>query len=208
MLEGSWFNGREPDEQRYDLDLAAPDSGSGRLTLAFGENLSVQGSYGYLASPELLAPGVSVQRITGSATWNEPIHGGNWASTAAWGRNIEEAAPTTDSVQVETDADIQGPLVLSGRLSRDVKTASELVITTLPEDDTFALYTADLGVTAMLPIGDHVDAGLGVRGTASLIPATLEPTYGTRTPTGVYVYVQVRPPPMSMDDMASMPMGR
>jgi hypothetical protein len=33
-LEGSWFNGREPDERRYDFDLRRPDSYSARLSIA------------------------------------------------------------------------------------------------------------------------------------------------------------------------------
>jgi hypothetical protein len=33
-------------------------------------------------------------------------------------------------------------------------------------------------------------------GNGSLIPADLESTYGTRTPAGLFVFLQLRPPPM------------
>src|SRR5262249_5920402 len=51
-LEGSWFNGREPDEDRYDFDLRVPDSFSVRLSLNPSANWSGQISYGFLKTPE------------------------------------------------------------------------------------------------------------------------------------------------------------
>lgn len=51
-LEGSWFNGREPVENRYGFDLRVPDSFSVRLTVNPTEALSMQVSHGSLKSPE------------------------------------------------------------------------------------------------------------------------------------------------------------
>ena len=47
-LELSAFNGREPDESRYDLDLRPPDSFSVRLSANPTPRLSTQVSCGYL----------------------------------------------------------------------------------------------------------------------------------------------------------------
>src|SRR6184192_2517682 len=44
QLEGSYFNGREPDEDRWDIDPIRFDSYSGRLTYNPGPNWSLQGS--------------------------------------------------------------------------------------------------------------------------------------------------------------------
>src|SRR5678815_3212932 len=63
-LEGSWFNGREPDQDRYDLDLRGFDSFSTRLSVMPHPDLSVQASWGWLDSPEALEPDISVQRVT------------------------------------------------------------------------------------------------------------------------------------------------
>ncbi len=48
-LEGSLFNGREPDEDRYDLNLAALDSFSGRVTFLPTPRVAVQFSAGHLS---------------------------------------------------------------------------------------------------------------------------------------------------------------
>ena len=51
-LEASWFNGREPDQNRWDFDLRPFDSFSLRLSAAPDPHVALQVSYGYLASPE------------------------------------------------------------------------------------------------------------------------------------------------------------
>ena len=66
-LEGSWFNGREPDEDRWDYDLRAPDSYAGRLSVNPDPHWSAQVSYAWLDSPEALHPDESLQRWTASA---------------------------------------------------------------------------------------------------------------------------------------------
>jgi hypothetical protein len=202
-LEGSWFNGREPDEQRYDLDLAVPDSGSGRLTVTLGKDVALQASYGYLPSPEALQPGVSVHRVTGSATYNHPWAEGkaNAATTAAWGRNVEEGERPTDSLLLETNVDPEGPLVVFGRVSHDIKSAHDLVLPQFPDEQRFGLNTASLGSSVLFPVGEHVETGLGLRGSVSVLPQALEMAYGTRVPVGVFVFAQIRPPPMPREHM-------
>src|SRR5262245_21871443 len=87
-VEGSWFNGREPDEHRYDFDFRRLDSYSGRISFNPSKRWSLQASYGYLASPEELHPEVSVHRLTASAAYDSGIgSSGNLAVTAVFGRN-------------------------------------------------------------------------------------------------------------------------
>jgi hypothetical protein len=52
-LEGSVFNGREPDENRYNFDAHRWNSRSARLSFAPNNNWSMQLSYGFLRSPEV-----------------------------------------------------------------------------------------------------------------------------------------------------------
>ncbi len=85
-IEASGFHGREPDEQRWDLDSGAIDSWSTRLTVQPGQNWSGQYSYARIVSPEALFPAENQERMTGSAMYNRPFPNGNWASTALWGR--------------------------------------------------------------------------------------------------------------------------
>lgn len=87
-LEGSVFNGREPDENRYDFEAHPWNSRAARLSFAPNENWSLQISHGLLRNPEPLEPG-DVRRTTASISYNRPLERGNWATSLIWGRNHE-----------------------------------------------------------------------------------------------------------------------
>src|SRR6202163_1844614 len=57
VVEGSLFNGREPDENRWDLDFGRLDSFSGCVSYKPGPTWEFQVSMGHLTSPEQLEPG-------------------------------------------------------------------------------------------------------------------------------------------------------
>jgi hypothetical protein len=84
-VEGSVFNGREPDEKRYGIQFAALDSWSTRLSVAPSKNWTMQYSYGRLEHPEALEPG-SQYRQTASAEYVRPFTNGSWATSIIWGR--------------------------------------------------------------------------------------------------------------------------
>lgn len=86
-LEASGFHGREPDEQRWDVDSGKIDSWSTRVTANPRPNWSLQYSISQLHSPEALNPVDDIRRMTASLTYNRPIRSGNWASMLLWGRN-------------------------------------------------------------------------------------------------------------------------
>jgi hypothetical protein len=93
-IEASVFNGREPNEERWSIQLAALDSYSGRVFIAPSRNWTAQYSVGRLEHPEALEPG-SQWRETASVEYNRPLHSGNWATTAIWGRVHKIATNTT-----------------------------------------------------------------------------------------------------------------
>jgi hypothetical protein len=84
-LEASVFNGREPNEQRWSIQLAALDSWSGRASVAPSRNWTAQYSIGRLEHPEALEPG-NQWRQTASVEYNRPLPRGNWATSLIWGR--------------------------------------------------------------------------------------------------------------------------
>ncbi|HVF42240.1 MAG TPA: hypothetical protein VM936_04470 [Pyrinomonadaceae bacterium] len=88
-LEGSVFNGREPDERRYNLEFNPWNSRSFRVTVAPSANWAVQYSYGFLKNPEQLEPG-DVHRQTASVQYNRKLARGNFAAALIWGRNRSE----------------------------------------------------------------------------------------------------------------------
>ncbi len=84
-LEASAFNGHEPNEERWSIQLAALNSWSARAFVAPTRNWTAQYSVGYLDKPEALEPG-NQWRETASVEYNRPLPSGNWATTAVWGR--------------------------------------------------------------------------------------------------------------------------
>jgi hypothetical protein len=86
-LEGSIFNGREPDEDRYNFEAHPWNSRSARLSFAPNKHWAAQVSYGFLRSPEASEPNTDIHRATASLQYNKPIKRGNWASAFIWGRN-------------------------------------------------------------------------------------------------------------------------
>jgi len=85
--EASWFRGREPDENRLDLDLGALDSTAARLSWTHGP-WSAQLSGAMLTQPELLAP-YDARRLSASLAYaiGDDTRGIAWL--AAFGQNRE-----------------------------------------------------------------------------------------------------------------------
>jgi cytochrome oxidase Cu insertion factor (SCO1/SenC/PrrC family) len=88
QLEGSLFNGREPDENRIGIDWGALDSWSTRLSWFPGANWALHTSYGRLKDAERLHPGDS-ERISASMVHVTPLERGWWSTSLIWGQNKE-----------------------------------------------------------------------------------------------------------------------
>jgi hypothetical protein len=101
-LEGSLFRGREPDENRTDIEEPKLDSHSFRLSTNPSPNLALQASYGRLHSPEALEPDVDVDRTTVSAILNTSGNGQRTQATLAWGRNHKRPGSNLDAFLVES----------------------------------------------------------------------------------------------------------
>ena len=89
LIEGSVFNGREPDEQRWDFDFGALDSVSGRVWFRPADRWELQVSTGHLKDPEELEPG-NVQRTTTSASWFKRDSDDYTAVAAGYGVNASD----------------------------------------------------------------------------------------------------------------------
>jgi hypothetical protein len=195
-LEASLFNGREPDEDRWNLDLGPLDSWSARLSVNPTDELSAQVSYGFLKSPEALAPGEDVKRATASLQWNRPaLQAGALATTLVWGRNIEEHG-SLDSVLLEVLLDVDGKSVPFTRVEWVRKLGHDLALTDRP-DARFDLFQLSLGYVYRFAALGPVVPALGARVDVGLVPASLEAVYGSRAPVGVFVYLLLQPPHIS-----------
>jgi len=87
-LEGSLFNGREPDQNRWDIDRVTLDSYALRASVAFGANWALQGSMASVSQPERTHPLIDQSRLSASLSHHRPIAGGHWQTTLAVGRAL------------------------------------------------------------------------------------------------------------------------
>jgi hypothetical protein len=103
-IEASQFTGREPDQDRYDFDRPKFDSTAVRLSWNPTENWSLQGSWGYLKSPEQLEPDLNENRFTASATYVTPFKdGGSFAATLGWGLKDESDGTRLNGLFAEAE---------------------------------------------------------------------------------------------------------
>ncbi len=93
-LEGSAFNGREPNEERWSIQPGPLDSWSGRASVAPSRDWTAQYSVGRLEHPEALEPG-SQWRQTASVSYDRPLAEGNWATSLVWG-HVHKIATSAD----------------------------------------------------------------------------------------------------------------
>ena len=93
-VEGSLFNGREPDENRWNLDVGPLDSVSGRVWWRPNDHWEFQVSTARLKEPEALEPG-DVTRTTASASWFRREASDFTAVTIGYGRNGRDTASSS-----------------------------------------------------------------------------------------------------------------
>jgi len=225
QLEGSAFNGREPDENRWDFDPIKLDSYSGRVTINPTAHWSVAGGYGYLKSPESLTPDESIHRITASV-----LHGarlgvdGQWASAFIWGANKQSGQPGwSNGFLGESEAIFDKRSTVFGRTELVKKSAEDLVVDNpvslqngvvlpgFPASRRFSVGAIQLGYIREVARAHWATVGVGVAGTLNFVPAALAPYYGSRNPKGTFVFVRMRPfhssrPSLRMNDMGGMQM--
>jgi hypothetical protein len=90
-IEASQFRGREPDEDRYDIESGALDSTSARISWNATDNLSLQASWADIKGPEALEPDEDEERWSVSGIYTRPIGEHGWWSTTFAFSNKERA---------------------------------------------------------------------------------------------------------------------
>ena len=188
-VEASAFNGREPNEERWSIQLAALDSWSGRVFVAPARNWAAQYSIGRLEHPEALEPG-SQWRQTASVEYVRPLMWGNWSTTAIWGRVHKIAADhTLNSYLLESTINFRQRNYAFMRM--------ELV----DKDELFPQATAHpayrigaytFGGTRDLVQNRAWQLGLGADVTFYSKPAALDSAYG-KTPVSFQIFLRLRP---------------
>jgi hypothetical protein len=192
-LEGSAFNGREPNEERWSIQLAALDSYSGRVSVAPSVNWTAQYSVGRLEHPEALEPG-SQWRQTASVEYNRPAGSGgtwgNWATSLVWGRVHK----------IATNTNLNGYLLEStlNFMKRDYAFSRlELVdkdelFSQSPEHPAYRIGAYTFGGERDLVRNHAWQLGLGADVTCYSKPAVLDSAYGDH-PISFQIFLRMRP---------------
>jgi hypothetical protein len=188
-LEASAFNGREPNEQRWSIQLAALDSWSGRAFVAPARDWTAQYSIGRLENPEALEPG-SQWRQTASIEYNRPWQEGSWATSLVWGRVHKIATGVNlNSYLLESTINFRRRNYAFSRL--ELVDKDELFPHTTPvTTDRIGAYT--FGGVRDLIYNKTWQMGLGGDLTFYSKPAALNAVYGSH-PVSFQIFLRFRP---------------
>lgn len=192
-LDGSVFNGQEPDENRYVPDNLRFDSTSARLTYNPSRKVALSGSYAYLKSPESTSPD-DQHRVTLAANYGTGLRGGDdFAATAYWGRDIG-AEDSTDAYLAEATL-YHRDWTVYGRYENVAK--DELL--GAPEG-VFRIQKFTFGATRDFAHSHGFDLGVGAYAGLYAFPSGLKPLYGD-FPVTLGAYLRIRPGRMKMMGM-------
>lgn len=198
-LEASGFRGKEPNENRWNIDMGPMDSWSGRVTWQPGRNWVTQVSAGRIRRPETTHADDVVRR-TASVHYTRPVRGTlGWSSSVIWAQNYKTIGRyTTSAVLAETVVPVSRKNLLTARFEwsqRDELFAYDHDLAHRIFDETgkhahnVAAYTA--GYTRELGAAGPVQAAAGFNLTAYSIGRTLRPYYGS-SPYGANVFLRFR----------------
>ena len=193
-LEASAFNGHEPNEERWSIQLAPLDSWAFRASTAPTRNWTAQYSYGRLMHPEA-ADLEDERRQTASVEYNRAFSGtwlgqGNWATSVVWGRKHKEAEHTN-----------QNGYLLESTLNFWQRNYAYTRLELVDKDELFPDLQAHpsyrIGAYTFGGVRDLVhnrrwQLGLGADVTFYSKPAVLDPIYGDN-PVSLHVFLRVRP---------------
>jgi hypothetical protein len=198
-LEASGFRGKEPNENRWNIDMAAVDSWSTRLSVFPTRNWMAQVSGGKLTRPEAFHAD-DVERVTASVHHVQPRSNGNyWASSFIWARNYKTIEREgTHAIVAETVVPLRRRNFVTGRFEwsqrdelfeYDHDLAHEVEERTGKHAFGVAAFTA--GYLRDVELVRNLQSGIGVNVTAYSIDPALKPFYGNR-PWGVNVFLRFR----------------
>ncbi len=207
-FEGSLFNGREPDEHRWDLDFGAMDSVAGRVWFRPNAEWEAQVSTARLREPEELVAG-DAHRTTASLARLRQRNGGLQALTVGYGVNAahdERRHGLFGEFSIE-----RGVHSVSARVEFQQVESQVLLTGESPGDhdvDPVALVTAvTLGAARRLVTWRGFEGALGAQLAFHVSPEALRTTHG-KYPVSFQAFVRLRLPTGGMGRMWNMRMSQ
>lgn len=196
-IEASGFYGREPNENRWNIDFGGMDSWAARAWYFPSPRWAAQFSVGRLRNPEGLHPG-DVVRTTASLHYSLPVAGSSWSSSLIWGRNHNVASQrNTNSYVAETLVPIGRKNFITGRaelVDKDELFANNHDLEHEVDErygSSFRIGAYTLGYTRDIPLFRYLQTGIGANVEFYSQPDALKPFYGNH-PVGANVFLRVR----------------
>ncbi len=192
-VEGSAFHGREPDENRWDIEQGSLDSYAGRLWIRPTPELSLQVSSGHLEHPEKIEEG-NQTRSTASIGWQSAFPNGFLAATLIAGRNLTPSGPEWGNT-LEWTWKFAGANFVYGRVESVDRDLYELTNKRQRPDDVApqrtAVRAATLGFTRDVPLVSEAETGVGLDATVYRFTQRLDDVYGSH-PVSIHGFFRVR----------------
>ncbi|MBS1827530.1 MAG: hypothetical protein JST93_19600 [Acidobacteria bacterium] len=194
-IEASGFRGKEPNENRWNIDMGKMDSYSGRLTWQPSRNWLAQFSAARITRPETFHLD-DVVRTTASLHYTQPQ---GWSTSIIWARNKKTIGRyATNSFLAETVRPVTRRNLLTARLEwsqrdelfeNDHDLAHELYEQTGKR--AFNVSGLTVGYTRELAKTGALRTAAGFNVTTYAIANALKPYYGSR-PAAVSVFLRFR----------------
>ena len=191
-IEISRFNGREPDQHRWNIETGPLDSTSIRLSWNPTSNLALQGSWGHFEDSEQLEPGVDQKRWSASGTYTRPMTDGYWSTSLSWGRKTIEGE-SLDAFALESSLNWKDWTLFSrGEMTEN----NELVVDHHDDEgdhhgEAFRVGKISVGLLREFEIAPKLKLGLGGLYAFNFVPGEIEPVYGG-DPNGAMAFVRLK----------------
>ena len=205
-LDFSVFTGREPDEDRYDIDQPLMDSYSGRFAWNPTKNWAFQVSSGYIRSPEAHSPSTDVWRSSASLLYGNRLEKRNTSLSLVWGLNnpISSTQNQPQEVLFHTHTQDQHAFLLEflqkreaftgfGRIEYVQKEAEELRLGDPPNGKPLWIGSLTAGVSREIALNAWCIFNAGMQLSTFNVPRHLQASYG-KIPFSGQVFVRVAIP--------------
>jgi len=186
-LEVSRFNGREPDQHRWNIETGPLDSTAVRVSWNPTPELALQGSWGHFTDPEQLEPGVDQKRLSASALYAREIAPG-WklAGTLAWGRKTSHGHHDDAYVMEASLRHASWTLFGRGEMTENRE------LTQVEDGPAYRVGKISLGAVRDFDLAEHLSLGVGGLVALNFVPGSLAPIYGAQNPIGAMGFVRLK----------------
>lgn len=186
QLEASAFRGREPDEERWDIETPKLDSWSVRATWSPTPNWTAQVSHGRLKEPEALHAGEDERRTTAS------VHYASGGLSAMLGFSAKDRVPgeTLTAWVGEANWDVTARHSLFGRIENVANDELFPDHADPLHDRKFRVTRFEGGYAYRIPLTDAAELALGGSLAAYAKPRALDAAYG-RSPLSYTLFARL-----------------